>query len=78
MDRSGWGGNGTADLRIVGSKPEYILSLADCTWKSDSKNIDMTKFGCAIQVQFDIDSQGVTPITLWGKTGRVSFLKKVA
>lgn len=67
----GWGAGSTARLRVVGSKAGSIVAL-NAIWCS----IPAGRVGSTIELAFDIDAGGVTPIVLWNKKDCVRLSRK--
>ncbi|MCX6910247.1 MAG: hypothetical protein NTY01_19690 [Verrucomicrobia bacterium] len=67
----GYGAGSTARLRVVGSKAGSIVAL-NSIWCS----IPSGRVGSTVELAFDIDAKGVTPIVLWNKKDCVRLSRK--
>lgn len=67
----GWGAGSTARLRVVGSKAGSIVAL-NAVWCS----IPTGRVGSTVELAFDVDAGGVTPIVLWNKKDCVRLSRK--
>ena len=70
-----WGMGSTARLRMVGSEAAPLLVL-DYLWIGSGRK---TPRACAIELSYDIDAGGVTPIVVWNKeASSVALIDEVA
>jgi hypothetical protein len=60
----GWGGGSTARLRIVGSKARP-LAVLDYLWVGIRQE---GVGGSSVELSYEIDAGGVTPIVVWSKS----------
>ncbi|MCX6898883.1 MAG: hypothetical protein NT105_09300 [Verrucomicrobia bacterium] len=67
----GYGAGSTARLRVVGSKASNIVAL-NAIWCS----IPVGRVGSTVELAFDMDAEGVTPIVLWNKKDCVRLSRK--
>ena len=67
----GWRTGSVARLRVVGSKAESIvaLNMLDCCLPTGAAGSDCT-------LQFDLDAEGVTPLTLWNRSSHIALSRK--
>jgi len=67
----GWRAGSTARLRVVGSKADAIVALNSLDFC-----IPTGATGSDCEVRFDLDAEGVTPLTLLNKTGHIALSRK--